>query len=246
MPACGLCGADVAKLAKSHIIPDSMTKELAGGEPLLALRATHAHNVRGGVYDRIVCRACEASFHSADDYAIAFRRQIIRGTGVQKAVPGTKLALRAHRGDPMLLHRFALQTLLRAHLSQRPEHAGVRLGKDWLHLANAVRRHGAESLPAWPASVRYIGGPSGAAFMAPETQLSGEGVPVHVLTFPHMTIMVTAPSTGPIPAFLPTSLRPGTSIVVWHARKWAPREFELLAGAVERHSAAIDRLRGLW
>lgn len=246
MPACGLCGDYVAKLAKSHIIPDSMTKELAGGEPLLALRKTHVHNVRGGVYDRIVCGACEASFHSADDYAIAFRRQVIRGTGVQKAVPDTKLALRVHRGDPMLLHRFALQTLLRANLSQRPEHANVRLGKDWMPLVEAVRRHGTESLATWPASVRYIGDPLGAVFMAPETQLSGEGVPVHVLTFPHMTIMVTAPSTGPIPAFLPTSLRPGTSIVVWHARKWAPREFGLLASAVEQHGAAIDRLRDRW
>lgn len=125
MHTCGLCLNLAPKLAKSHLFPLALAKDLMEGAPLARLGASsRVERVPHGIYDRVVCPACEDRSGPADEQLVQFARE------VQQMRPGDPVAaakLLQLDSKVDLLQAAFVQMLLRAHLSSRPECAQVQL-----------------------------------------------------------------------------------------------------------------------
>jgi len=128
MPTCGLCLANVPKLAKSHLFPRALGATLVAKGPLAKLATGPQSRVNKSLdlgYVRVVCRQCEASSQLADEELIRFSRhvessRIAAGEGASQTIVEAP-------ADVSLLHRACVQMLFRAHLSERPEHKEIRV-----------------------------------------------------------------------------------------------------------------------
>lgn len=130
MPICKLCLADVPKLVRCHIYPRSMSRAMAADDVLVQVAndpRPRAGFANGGMYDEnIVCDECERRFKPADDCAIDFRLAVLTlRPPITFPYPQDGAKIPAFRASPELLHTFAMQTWLRAHLSERSEHSQV-------------------------------------------------------------------------------------------------------------------------
>jgi len=123
MEVCKMCGRQVEKLVRCHIYPNAITKAVLAEEHSISTmsiadgpRTSSGH--AGFLDPNIVCARCEALFGRADEYAVHFRKKVLILEPPYQALSSEIFLFRA-RSD--LLHTFAMQTVLRASLSQRPE-----------------------------------------------------------------------------------------------------------------------------
>lgn len=243
MPICKVCGQQVAKLIRCHIYPDALTKAAAGEErKLVGMSLTYgpraSYAMTGLFDDNLACLDCERLFGRADDYAIMFRRRVLALSLPTVRWGGATLP--TFEADPARLHSFAMNTLLRAHLSERWEFNAVdepAIAKEALQAL-----HGGQStIESGREVVIVVTRSSLAGLLATPYPRDFDGHPVFVIQLPNMTFFVALSSAGVGPAFSPMALRPGHEVTVWRRRKPIPHElldardmFEALGDRVDR------------
>jgi hypothetical protein len=117
MATCKLCGND-RPLVRSHIIPDSFSRDLKGdadGPPLMISGDPGRYPKRrpGGLYDEnLVCDPCERLFGPWDDYGAEFLlRRLARDGQPVIARNGETLAYQYTDVDYERLKLFAVSLL---------------------------------------------------------------------------------------------------------------------------------------
>lgn len=156
-PTCKLCGAAGPLVRRSHVIPRWMYELLPiDGRRfriISAFEGEYEQRSQMGLYDSIVCSACEGCFQIWDDYAVKVLRQIPLATASGfdfGAYEYGKLA------------RFYLSVLWRLHACSRPI-ANVDLGMAAAPLGRALLSDDDSSLsdyeiiPAWSRHILSFG-----------------------------------------------------------------------------------------
>jgi hypothetical protein len=129
---CRLCGK-VAKLCKSHIIPDFLYKPLLNEQGKLeysrlwddTLPEPEYRTMKflpTGWYERLLCAECERLLGLWETYA----RDVLRGEGAVK-IAATKDRVILYDVDYQKFKLFQMSILWRASISQRPEFVAVDL-----------------------------------------------------------------------------------------------------------------------
>lgn len=248
MKVCGLCGAQVQRLANSHIYPASMSKEQAAGGELVSVRPERGYVsiATAGLRDRIVCGQCEALFHPFDEEAINFRRRALKLDGLI-GYRHESIQLPTLKADAGKLHTFAMQTLLRSALSGvTPEIERSSL-TDWISKKLISRQSTIEDGPE--VFVRVVLGDLGRISMNP-LRHDGDGLSLYSLYMPNFIVSISASENGKLE--LPTrglTLSPGMEVPVWrskiraHEYQFVADGLSSVAGKVEDVFQKIERSR---
>lgn len=217
MLICGMCGGVAEKLANSHIYPASMTREQSAGSELVAAKPERGHVViaTAGLRDRIVCTRCEQLFHPFDDEGIRFRRRALKLEGLV-GFRHESIRLPTLRADASKLHTFALQTVLRAALSNHTPDVPVSELTQWT--ANRLL-DGRPTVDDGPeVFIRIIRGDLGAVSMDPALHQDATP-PCYILHMPNMTIFVARDVGGKLDRSCShMTLRAGTEVTIWRSR----------------------------
>ena len=135
MRTCRLCGRE-RKLVDSHIIPRAFFQIEPDQPPRLFSnrREFHPRRAPKGVYDQIVCEACERRFSEYDNYAV---KLLIRERVVREPIKhrGATIAYVVPDIDYKNLKLFVIAVLWRASVSDQVFYSKVRLG----HLEDLTR-----------------------------------------------------------------------------------------------------------
>lgn len=245
MAICKLCQQEKGKLTKCHIYPDSMTKESAEDGVLAAASNRHGPRVAdgiAGIFDRnIVCRDCERLFQRADNYAINFRRAALRLDGILRLAANSS-RLPVLRGNADLLHTFAMQSLLRAGLSERPEHDQVEGGPlvDEVYPALVCEESTIRS-GRQVALVFHTGALGG--YAATPTFHDVPGYPLHVLAMPNMHVLIAASDSGLQHPLNQLALKQGSAeITIWRVRRPLDEIIFRMQEVLEPNDEKLDRL----
>lgn len=235
MPTCKLCGAEVEKLCKSHIIP-SATTDVLNPE---VLRLYHFSPIPGrplsrpqfgGIYDRFACERCERVwFQAADNDAQDFLRRL-RTLETERTVVADErdhgVIVMDHVGDVAAVHRFALLTVLRCALSERPEF----LCPDLHHLVEPLKELLSSGRPtietSWHVTLQYVIDPLANHVRTPI--FSGGPYPFVFLQLPHMYFLVAASERGHPAHQAPLRLRPGPTVRVSYLARFPDWYSEIL------------------
>ncbi|WP_354519373.1 hypothetical protein [Lysobacter enzymogenes] len=222
-----------------------MSREIAiEGGPLVAIstnRGPRAHYSWNGFYDdNIVCSQCESLFKAADDYAIEFRRDALylrRSAWPMKTRRPTHKLL-TFKANPELLHRFALQTWLRATLSDRYDFEAAKPGWISEHAASCLLGSAPTLVRDAPEVSYNIIRDDRAAAMTSPVVSDVPGYPLVLIPLPHMTIQIATSSNGLPPGFKEIALRSGEEVTVWRPRHLADaavdQHVEMLAEVADR------------
>lgn len=254
MPICGLCQKNVDQLVDSHVIPKAITRGMQGksGKPLAAINLRH--NTRGnpvtknygGIYAQIVCADCErVHFQDADTYLVDFRRNLLLKRTKYKLHPNggaPSLRLRQHAGNPDLVHRFAIQTIFRAHLSQRSECDQINLANNESLFRELVISPASTLDSDWHVSLRLVIHPLADLLQSPS--LVNSTPPFFTIALPNLTILVAASKAGLPPGFSDVRLRKGEPLTVWHSKRLASNEMNLITTSVSPWLDEMDRILG--
>lgn len=239
MPTCKLCGAEVDKLCKSHIIPSATTDVLSPE----VLRLYHFQPTPGrplskphfgGIYDRFACEVCEQVwFRDADNDAQAFLSQL-RALETERTIVVDHrqhgLIVMDHVGDVAAVHRFALLTVLRCALSERRDF----LCPDLQHLVQPLKQLLGSTTPTiesnWHVTLQYVIDPLANHVRTP---IFADGpYPLVFLQLPHMYFLVAVSERGHPDHQAPVRLRPGSTVRVSHLAKFADWYSEILRSKI--------------
>lgn len=247
MPTCKLCQRTVPKLIRCHIYPDAMTPSLAEDGPVIHIAtsrdAAHLGYSNNGLFDReIVCADCERLFQHGDNHGTAFRKAVLALDGLLRYYDAEP-ELPIFRADPEALHTFAMQTLLRAHLSQRREckaiHNDAIAAEVYAHL-----KAGTSTLETGRQVIYCFGRSAIDAVMMSPMFKNIPGWPCYQLTMPHMVIYIAGSASGlpdPMPSF---ALQPGNEVLVWRRRRLEGFDPAVIMKVLGDNSERIDRLLG--
>lgn len=244
MPTCKLCQTQVDRLVRCHIYPEALSRAVAAGGSLVhstnhesGTRTGYAH---GGMYDKeIVCSACEALFKAADDHALDFRRRVLT-LKPPYYFPWGKTALPVFPCNPQLLHTFAMQTMLRCLLSDRPEYANV--SDDALEAeAKASLLNGVcPSLENRQVAYAFDRSDLGSMMMGPMHHPMPQ--PMYELIMGNMTIFIASTDQGLPPGFSFFALRDGPDAVVWRTKRLQVLRIKQLADWFAPSVTSTDRM----
>lgn len=243
MPLCKICNRHASKLIRCHIYPAALSKEAAGEDrKLISMSMTNgprASFATAGLFDEhLACLDCERLFGPADNYAIMFRR---RGLALNlPVVQWTAASLPTFDADPERLHTFAMNTLLRAHFSDRWEVRSVHV-PEIAGEALAALQGGRATIHSGREVAIILTRSDLAGFLATPHPLDIGGHSVYAIQLPNMMFYVAMSCMGLGPAFSHMALRPGREVTVWRRRKPVPQElfpardmFEALGNRVDR------------
>jgi len=129
--SCPMCGETAEAFPQSHIYPAWMGRLIQQDDKALVAFSSNRQYLpkmvmTHGVFDRIVCPACEKSFGPADAY---FSRFWARKDRFETHHVSEDVRVNIFREVEVgLIQRFFLTCLYRAHLTQRPGYEYVNLG----------------------------------------------------------------------------------------------------------------------
>lgn len=241
--SCKICGETSPKLARCHIYPHSLTRDMRGPSgSVIALSLVHNDDVsfaNGGTYDEtIVCLKCEKLFAVADQYAIEFRRLVLK----QLSLRGEQLeGIPEFEGDPELLHTFAMTTWLRTFLCERNEYkdaADPRIANEVKTLILAGK---STLLSGRQVTYGFSSNPLSEIFAPPVLHEVG-GFSLYHLQMPNMAIWISADSNGLPNGFRDISLRNGSKVSVWVSKTFVPVNIDHVAPKFAASADRIDRM----
>lgn len=237
MPICKMCETEKAKLIKCHIYPESMSKEVSG-EPrcLVSMIAgggqSIANYAHGGIYDKeIICSSCESLFKDADDYAIDFRRSVLKNTISAKLLLQT-VRFPSYEVSPEKLHRFALQTWLRSHYSERYEHRQIsnpELAKE----ISALITNGKETISTGIAVCFLFFTSDLAQVMMSPVLYKEIDFPLYSMWMPNMNVLIASSDRGLPPGFSDIQLQQGRPVTVLRTQQIFTPMLETIVNGVE-------------
>ncbi|HEY1034616.1 MAG TPA: hypothetical protein VGE09_06515 [Pseudoxanthomonas sp.] len=245
MTVCKVCGLDQPKLARCHIYPDSMTKEAAGPSQEMAAMyvrdgVAHAAPAIAGLFDdNIVCPDCERLFGPADQYAINFRRDVLALRGRFTTPMG--LQLPHYDADAAMLHAFAMNTLLRALLSDRWEYRAVHDPAIAAEVIPTLTGQGRTIDSGRGVALLFTTGDLGSMAASP-TLRDVPGTPVYVIQLPNMQLVIAASPAGLIPGFDAMQLQAGQPVRVWRRRRPIEEELKAPSETIAATGARVDRI----
>ncbi|MCC7248433.1 MAG: hypothetical protein IT473_07410 [Lysobacter sp.] len=223
MHICKMCNESKEKLIRCHIYPESMSREISGQEHLLVSASmdgekSMAGYAYGGIYDKeIICASCESIFKEADEYAIDFRRKVLR-LEMPASLPLKTAKLPSFPANAEKLHKFAMQTWLRSHFSQRHENHQINDSKKAGLISRTLldRRETIET----GTEICFL------FFTCDISQLMMSPVyhklpdhPLYSLWMPNMNILIAASESGLPPAFSNIRLERGKPVTVLRSRR---------------------------
>lgn len=246
MPICKLCGKDAPKLAKCHIYPRSMSKELSGSDNFLvsmtANESPRSGYARDGIYDReIVCLSCEGKFKKADDYGILFRRTLVNPSSPCK-YPYRTVSLPSFDADPVLLHQFAAQTWLRSALSARNEHSQTN-DSELIALISKYVFDGKDTIDSGiGVAVVLMRTPKTKVLASPVRFVVDQYV-MYWMLLSGMLLIIAGGSGDLPPGFQSVKIQRGNSVTAWQLPELIENEYsEKIALAYELNSTTVDSL----
>jgi len=243
---CELCLRECDRLAKSHIIPRALImhgRTEGSREPMLLFPSDPSKSVQrsqAGIYSRIVCADCEASFQAGDDALIELLRTFDQGVAIKEGV--SRDAARAYPNiDAATLHRGILTTLFRMHLSPHPLFNRVDLGPSHGEAIRAILQSGNSALNSiYRVVLRIVPGAQGAPIRAPFRE-RWEGVNAYRIYFPHITAFVKVDHRSFGGEFERASLGNFHCPVAIIAGRLAPAELSVLAHTLVGRDAEVQR-----
>lgn len=248
MPICKMCQAEVPRLARCHIFPRSMSRDMAAGGPIVQValepepRAAFAN---GGLYDdNIVCPTCERRFHAADTHAIEFRRAVLTlRPPITFPYPQDGAQLPSFEASPEMLHTFAMQTWLRCQLSDRQEHAQVSDAAIASETIDCLLRGISTLSTGRQVAYAFDRSDMGTLMLGPMHYTDFEP-PMYELGMPNMTIFIAATTAGLHAGFREIALRPGLTVTVWRPRSMQRYRMDRLAMVMAPTIAQVDKMFG--
>ncbi|WP_394694939.1 hypothetical protein [Pseudoxanthomonas japonensis] len=190
-----------------------------------------------GIWSRIVCPPCEASFGPDDEYLIT----AIRGLeAYPTSFEGQVTAL--HDVDPFRLKRSLLSILMRGHLSDHRMYSTVDIGP----YAEVIRRHlrnEQEDPKEVAVFLRHITGPLGGITTAPIRE-RWEGVNAYRLFFPNLTAMIKLdrrPFPSPFPLIQLGATDPPLAL---RFQNPTPSERNLIYRIADSHKEHLRKIMG--
>jgi hypothetical protein len=223
MPVCKMCGETKEKLIRCHIYPRSMSREISGKEHCLVSMSMKGEKpvsgyAPGGLFDdHIVCGVCETFFKEADDYGIVFRRKVLTLDMPAQFLLKT-VRFPSFDASPEKLHRFAVQTWLRSHLSQRHENEQINNPL----MANMIVDHilmGKETIDTWiQVSYMFFTQEIAQIMISPE-YFNAPEFPVYSIWMPNMNIFISASDNGLPPGFSHLRLERKKPVTVLRTKK---------------------------
>ena len=244
MPTCKLCKTRVHKLVRCHIYPEALSRAIAAGGPLVhstnhesGTRTGYAH---GGMYDKeIICAACEALFKAADDHALDFRRQVLT-LKPPYYFPWGKAALPVFPCNPQLLHTFAMQTLLRGLLSNRPEYSNITDDEIEAEVRSCLLGGALPSLKDREVAYAFDRSDLGSMMLGPMHHPSPQDM--YELTMGNMAIFIASSDRGLPKGLSFIALRDGSDAAVWRTKKLQALRIDHLAEWLAPSAIAMDRM----
>jgi hypothetical protein len=136
-----------------------------------------------------------------------------------------------------------MNTLLRAHLSDRWELKGLK--DEELAQEALLALHSGTSTIGGGREISLIltRSPLASLLATPHRRQIGD-LPIYVIQLPNMLFLVAASTGGLGPGFSDIALRPGAEVTVWRRRKPLPVELLDVANAFEVLGDRVDRMAG--
>jgi hypothetical protein len=248
MPVCKMCGETKEKLIRCHIYPRSMSREISGEKHCLVSMSMRGEKpisgyAPGGLFDDdIVCGECEKLFKEADDYAIEFRRKVLR-LDMPAKLPLNTVKFPSFEASPEKLHRFATQTWLRSHLSQRHENEQINNPQMARIIAEHISMRN-ETIDTWiEVSYMFFTQKVAQVMMAP-VHFNAPEFPVYSIWMPNMNIVISATDSGLPPAFSQLRLQKNKPVTVLRTKKIFDSMFEIISEGVMPHYEKLEYLFG--
>ena len=244
MKNCGLC-LQPAPLVKSHIIAKSlMFLDEAPDKPLLVLsnvaNAQPVSRSPAGVWSRILCHSCEASFKADDDLLLKFIQDM-------KVAPSTAngAATDLSSFDLEKLRRAILSVLFRAHLSDHETFQKVDMGeRHYESLRKFMLARDSDCPSVFAVFLRHLPMTIGRALFDPFPE-KWEGVRAYRLYLPYVTAMIKVDQRKmphPWPSF---ALVTGNFKLAIRAKSFSRSENEIAALlSNDENAERIDRIFG--
>lgn len=218
MPICKMCGNENLKLIRCHIYPESMSKEVSGVPHCLVSMiaggdqpiANYAH---GGIYDKkIICSSCESLFKDADDYAINFRRSVLKNTIPAKLLLQT-VRFPSYEASPEKLHRFAMQTWLRSHFSERYEHQQINSPELAKEISALITNKKETISTGIAVCFLFFTSDLPQVMMSPVAYKEVD-FPLYSMWMPNMNVLIASSDRGLPPGFSDIQLQQGQPVTV--------------------------------
>ncbi|MEI7038071.1 hypothetical protein [Fulvimonas yonginensis] len=235
------------KLAKCHVYPESISAELGGEARALVTMSLEGGGrssyARAGMYDReIVCPSCEELFKDADDCAIDFRRRVLGWVPPYRFLPypDATIKLPIFPGDSRLLHQFAVQSWLRAHLSNRfieKENKNSDLERI---IAKAILDKSETIDLGIQVAYVFDVSPFGRLMMNP---ISHTAVfPMYELAMGRMTVLIASTDKGLPPGFRDIALNGTNEALVYRTRRFNDMRLDIFAEFYSSNREKVDRM----
>lgn len=239
---CGLCLHSVSGFAKSHVIPKALMIDGLACDEYLAIAgskgerpATISHT---GIWSRIVCPSCEASFNADDDYLIKVVKAL---PSYPTAFDGAVTALEGV--SAIRLYRSIISVLFRANLSNHFMFKRVVLGA----YSEPVRKFILDPSNGWPVGIsvflRHISKSLGGIVLNPQPE-KWEGVNAYRFYFPHLTAMIKV-DQRPFPShFSEVQLGSSTTPYALRFDSLSPSEIRSARVVSDTNSVHLERMFG--
>lgn len=251
---CPMCGQTVARFADSHIVPDAMTKELRSSvKPLAVIQTRPQQNpwdqVRknyGGMTARIVCADCErVQFQAADNYATPFWRSLPSSNSNFK-LPTLADGLRSFRvrsypANAALVHRFAIQTLLRFHLAGDDDDAPFRLVRQHAEMLTKLLVSGEPTIQSpWFVAIFYYRSPLASTIFSPS--LVKDLPALYSFMVPNVEIWVAEEASAVPEPLRVLALEEDTDVWVSHQRRLPVGHKKMVHNIMAPHQHQIGKI----
>lgn len=248
MRRCGLCLVETVVLAKSHIIPQALTMGMVPkGVPLVVVpikpsdRPAPISRRPGGVWDRIVCLKCEHKhFGPADDTFLRFHRAVLSDRSpwnLLRIDGAVSHRYREHEVAGALIHRFVVQTVLRAALSKHEDWKGFELSTGEIEDLRQICLRDADVMPEGFGVATIITRSRESNIVLGPVRSDGD-FPTVRFWVPHMAFYMALSDAGLPPVFRHFQMQMG-SVPAYHPRRFDPPERVWLDEMERNHGAAM-------
>jgi hypothetical protein len=239
MPICKMCNEQKEKLVRCHIYPESMGKEMSGDPHCLvsiSMRGEKpiSHYSYGGIYDdEIVCASCENHFKQADDYAIDFRKKVLR-LAMPATLPLASTKFPCFEASAEQLHKFALQTWLRSHFSQRFENQQIDNPEIAYLISDSIFNRKETIDLSIEVAFLFFTNDLAQLMMSP-VHYQKSDFPLYSIWMPNMNILISSCGKGLPPAFSTIRLERGKPVTVFRTRRVFGSILEEITDSVSPH-----------
>ena len=241
MPTCRLCLREVDSLVESHIYPRALNHRQGSSGPLAVVpRVGRVSKSQIGLYENFLCLPCERLFDDCDRHFVEFTRRLeFNAVSRIRHQPSGDVVVSLYEADGAKLQRFAIGTLLRAHLATNPFWNTVNLGPHYERL-RSLALSGRSGDDEFAVVLLKQEGFAGLVGMSPQrTRI--EGVNAYWLQPPGLRLLVKTDRRPFSPHWDEVRLRSESPVAVLH-RNMKAQDLSVIAQLTDPHRENISRI----